>query len=106
MTGYKRKTLTSRSGGPQRKRNKDPERQIYNRGVPSSANTPFRKKIRQDETSLQQRDIGPYNLRPRVKVNKEDGFRSSKGEMQDQGASPAQRKKIPRSQAMQLQAGV
>ncbi|GFX30393.1 hypothetical protein TNCV_3460441 [Trichonephila clavipes] len=48
---------------------------------------PFRKKIWPAETSLQQREVGPYNLRPRVKVNKEAGSRSSRGEMQDEGGS-------------------
>ncbi|GFY37482.1 hypothetical protein TNIN_277001 [Trichonephila inaurata madagascariensis] len=77
VTGCKRKTPSSRSGRPQRKRNKGPERQVYKRGVPSSINSngPFRKKIRQAETSLQQREIGPYNLRPRDKVDKEAGSR-------------------------------
>ncbi|GFY04174.1 hypothetical protein TNCV_1199521 [Trichonephila clavipes] len=80
VTGCKR-TPSSRSGGPQQKRNKGTERQLRNRGVPSSFHSkgPLGKKIRQFEASFQQRETGQYNLRPRNKVNKESRSRSSKG---------------------------
>ncbi|GFY69167.1 hypothetical protein TNIN_455771 [Trichonephila inaurata madagascariensis] len=90
VTGYKRKAHTSRSGGPQRKRNKGPERQVYKRGILSSvnSNTPSRKKIRQAEKTLQERDIGPYNLWPRIKVSKAAGSRSSRGETKGDQSGP------------------
>ncbi|GFY68742.1 hypothetical protein TNIN_24261 [Trichonephila inaurata madagascariensis] len=85
VTRYKRSIPTSRSGGPQRKRSKGPERQVDKRRVSSSVNsyTPSRKKFWQAETTLQDRDIGPHNLWIRVKKAAES--RSSRGEMHDQG---------------------
>ncbi|GFU52078.1 hypothetical protein TNCV_3225001 [Trichonephila clavipes] len=78
MTLRKRRNPSSRSEGPQRK-NKGPERQVYKRGLPSSSNSngPFNKKLEQSEASIQQRETGPYHLRPRNRFIKEAGSRSS-----------------------------
>ncbi|GFS77549.1 hypothetical protein TNCV_321031 [Trichonephila clavipes] len=84
VMGCKRSIPTSRSGRPQRKHSKGPERQVDKRRVSSSVNsyTPSRKRFRQGETTLQERDIGPYTLRHRVKKAAES--KSSRGEMHGQ----------------------
>ncbi|GFT60754.1 hypothetical protein TNCV_3286681 [Trichonephila clavipes] len=53
-TGFKRRNPSSRSVGPQRKRNRGPERQLNKRGLPSSSNSncPLNKKIQQSEASF------------------------------------------------------
>ncbi|GFT56098.1 transposable element Tcb2 transposase [Trichonephila clavipes] len=87
LTGCKRRNSSSRSEGLQRKKNKGPERQLNKRGLPSSSNSnyPLNKKLRQSEASPPQRETGPYHLRPRNKVTKEAGYRSSRGEMRALG---------------------
>ncbi|GFW10091.1 transposable element Tcb1 transposase [Trichonephila clavipes] len=67
VTGCKRRTPSSRSGEPQRKRHKVPERQLYER--PSFISKgPLRKETRHSLASLHPRETGPYNLCPRNKV--------------------------------------
>ncbi|GFY74459.1 hypothetical protein TNIN_408141, partial [Trichonephila inaurata madagascariensis] len=89
VTGCKRRNPSSNSKGPQRKKNRGPERQLNKRGLPSSSNLNchLNKKLRQSEESIQQREAGPYHLCPRNKVTKEASSRSSRGEMQDQGGT-------------------
>ncbi|GFY70890.1 hypothetical protein TNIN_200431 [Trichonephila inaurata madagascariensis] len=57
------------------------KRSILLQGPGTSEKT--KKRTRQVKTTLQKRDIGPYNLRPRVKKAAES--KSSRGEMHDQG---------------------
>ncbi|GFY79508.1 hypothetical protein TNIN_251 [Trichonephila inaurata madagascariensis] len=87
VSGCKRRNPSSRSEGPQRKRNRGPERQLNKRGLPSSSNPkcPLNKKLRQSEVSLHQRETGLYHLRPRNKITKEAGSRTLRVEMQTQG---------------------
>ncbi|GFY52185.1 DDE_Tnp_1_7 domain-containing protein [Trichonephila inaurata madagascariensis] len=73
--------VSNRRRGPERKCSKGPIRQGDKRRLPSSANS-SRKRFRQAEVSIQERDIGQYNLRPRIKKAAES--RPSRGEMQDQ----------------------
>ncbi|GFT43044.1 hypothetical protein TNCV_3768871 [Trichonephila clavipes] len=85
VTGHKRSIHTSGSGGTLRKRSKGPVKQGNKRTLPSSAesSTRSRKGIRKAEALIQERDIGRYNLRPRIQKAAES--RSSRGEMRDQG---------------------
>ncbi|GFU24327.1 hypothetical protein TNCV_4330121 [Trichonephila clavipes] len=97
--GYKRSIHTSRSEGPERKRSKGSVRQGDKRRLLASANssTHSRKRSRQAEASIQERDIGQYNLRHRIR--KEAESRPSRGEMQDQGGpvrSRGRRFQVPR----------
>ncbi|GFS60852.1 hypothetical protein TNIN_83931 [Trichonephila inaurata madagascariensis] len=53
------------------------------RGLASSSNSncPLNKKRQESKESLQKRETDPYHLRPRNRVTKEAGSRSSGGEM-------------------------
>ncbi|GFY65630.1 uncharacterized protein TNIN_223731 [Trichonephila inaurata madagascariensis] len=88
VTGCERRNPLQLSERPQRK-NRGPERQLNNRGLPSShtsnSNCPLNKKLRQSKESFQKRETGPYHLRSRNRVTKEKGFRSLGGKMQVQG---------------------
>ncbi|GFY76169.1 hypothetical protein TNIN_498531 [Trichonephila inaurata madagascariensis] len=60
---------------------------MNNRGLPSSANSswPLNKKRLESKESLQRRETDPYHLRPRNRVTKEAGSKTSGGEVQVQG---------------------
>ncbi|GFX14065.1 hypothetical protein TNCV_612701 [Trichonephila clavipes] len=87
VTGCKRRNPSSRSEGPQRKRNKISDREINKRKLPSLAtsNWPLPPKRRESKEPLQQGRTEPYHLRPRNRVTKEASSRPSRGEVQVQG---------------------
>ncbi|GFY80180.1 hypothetical protein TNIN_251521 [Trichonephila inaurata madagascariensis] len=84
VTGCKKRNPSSRSAGPERKRNRRPERKANKRSLASSSNSnwPLKKRLRESKESLQQGRTSPFHLRPRNKVTKEAVSRPSRGAVQ------------------------
>ncbi|GFU78858.1 hypothetical protein TNCV_4491701 [Trichonephila clavipes] len=83
VIGYKR-SINSRSGGPERKRGKAPVKQGDKRSLPKSTNSfdNYRKKVRGEEAAMPERDTSRYNLWSRRKIAESRLF---SGQIQDQG---------------------